>query len=422
MGIEAAVRIATEAADGLAALHEIDRVHRDLKPGNILFDGKGRAKVADLGLTQGPEDASRRSLDGDKAPPHPGTGPYMSPEQMTTSFPLRFSSDVYALGAVLFELLTGRQYFQQPPGARATSQRTDTPAWLDELLCRMLAENSSDRPWDGAAAARLLRAGGPERVEPRPQGRGEQPQASGEKRPSPAPVAGAPAIAESTGPTLPVIPAGPPRWRELNIAAVLIPTGPFVYGEARPGTGTRPQRLDLPAFRIATTPVTNQQYLAFVTACGWPAPPHWANGQPPARRLDHPVVNVTWYDADGFCRWAGVRLPTEQEWEKAARGAEGHVYPWGNRVLAKACNSAEESPRDTRPVESYPAGISPYGVKQMLGNVWEWCADWGDSKQTRRVLRGGSFCFSQNAVSCATRYMHFPAARAADWGFRIVIP
>jgi len=158
MPLGTALAIAQEVAEGLAKLHELDVVHRDLKPSNILFDEKGHAKVADFGLAQTPGGPSMRSQLSDPAP-HPGTPAYMSPEQKNSRDYLTPTSDVYALGLVLFEMLTGRVYRSQRPGTRAAGLREDVPAWLDDLLASMLSETPENRPWDGKEVLAKLRAG-----------------------------------------------------------------------------------------------------------------------------------------------------------------------------------------------------------------------------------------------------------------------
>jgi len=157
--VDAVLKMAVEVAEGLAAIHALDAVHRDLKPGNILFDKQGRAKVADLGLAQIPGGLSERTQLGSLALRHPGTPAYMSPEQETTYGHLTPASDIFALGCVLFEALTGRQYKNVRLGTHARYLRPDVPEWLDDLLVRMLAENHQERPWDGAEVADLLHKG-----------------------------------------------------------------------------------------------------------------------------------------------------------------------------------------------------------------------------------------------------------------------
>ena len=151
-----ALQITAEVAQGLGALHMIDVIHRDLKPSNILFDGHYIARLGDLGLAQIPHGPSRRSQLSTPEP-HPGTPGYMSPEQERSGAYLNSASDVYSLGLILFEMLTGRMYINQKPGTRPSKFRSDIPGLVDDLLAKMLAENPKERPWDGNEAAGLLR-------------------------------------------------------------------------------------------------------------------------------------------------------------------------------------------------------------------------------------------------------------------------
>lgn len=159
--VEEVRRIGTDVARGLAAIHAREVIHRDLKPSNILFDAKDCAQIGDLGLAQVPGASTRGTLTSSPALDHPGTPEYMSPEQETSKSRLRPPSDVYALGAVLFEMLTGQLYNNSRPGTHARALRPETPRWLDNLIARMLAPKLEDRPWDGAEAAKLLQRGRP---------------------------------------------------------------------------------------------------------------------------------------------------------------------------------------------------------------------------------------------------------------------
>jgi hypothetical protein len=160
----------------------------------------------------------------------------------------------------------------------------------------------------------------------------------------------------------------------------------------------------LPAYYLAVYPVTNGQYKRFVETTGYAVPP----GGIPLDKLDHPVVNVTWDDAQAYCRWAGVRLPTELEWEKGARGVDGRAYPWGAAWDAGKCrNKTNSGPAGgTCIVTSYLDSASLWGLMQMSGNVWQWCAEWFEAEAynrykkgdltlpaagTNRLLRGGSW-------------------------------
>ncbi|MFN3652552.1 MAG: SUMF1/EgtB/PvdO family nonheme iron enzyme [Armatimonadota bacterium] len=159
---------------------------------------------------------------------------------------------------------------------------------------------------------------------------------------------------------------------------VLVPAGPFRIGSESGSPDEKPVRtVTLPAFYIDRTEVTVEEYARFIRATRHPAPPDWPGGKPDPKRLQHPVVNVSWYDANAYARWAGKRLPTEAEWEKAARGADGRLFPWGSEwsdALANVEGDRGEQP--LRPVGSYPGGASPCGALDMVGNAWEWTADW----------------------------------------------
>jgi formylglycine-generating enzyme required for sulfatase activity len=216
----------------------------------------------------------------------------------------------------------------------------------------------------------------------------------------------------------------------------------------------QPQHLvTLEDYRIGKYPVTNAEYAAYVKdkEAKSPPPSHWSGGELPEALAAHPVVNVSWDDASQYCEWltrklreAGqlkqseeIRLPTEAQWEKAARGAEDtRFYPWGNQWDLAKCNSSESGVGSTTPVGKYsPAGDSPFGVADMAGNVWQWCADWfsedyyqnspkenppGADKGDFRVLRGGSFDHDPDRLRCGDRVSNHPGGRNYNFGFRVV--
>jgi len=164
-------------------------------------------------------------------------------------------------------------------------------------------------------------------------------------------------------------------WRELA-EMIRIPAGEFIMGTDNPRTNpeNRPaHRVWLPSYWIDKYPVTNAQYARFVAATGHRPPLHWENGRIPRGLALHPVTMVSWYDARDYCRWAGKRLPTEAEWEKAARGTDGRIWPWGNQMDPNRLNTYYRIGRTT-PVNAFPNGASPYGVMDMAGNVQEWTA------------------------------------------------
>jgi len=201
---------------------------------------------------------------------------------------------------------------------------------------------------------------------------------------------------------------------------ILIPAGEFLMGDDL-------KTEYLPDYYIAKTPVTSIQYMAFVKA-GGKCPRHWENDKIPAGKEHHPVVEVSWYDAVAYCDWLSevtgklYRLPTEQEWEKAARGTDGRKWPWGNEWQDGLCNTLESGIKDTTPVGRYsPQGDSPYGLQDMAGNVWEWTASWYDEKRMRRVLRGGGWDFSQDFARCACRDHDSPDLSNYVVGFRCCV-
>jgi formylglycine-generating enzyme required for sulfatase activity len=221
-------------------------------------------------------------------------------------------------------------------------------------------------------------------------------------------------------------------------AMVYIPEGEFIMGsdksrDSRADDDELPQRkVYLDGYWIYKYEVTVAQYRKFCNETGRQMPPVepswvWQN--------NHPIVCVTWDDAVAYCNWAGVQLPTEAQWEKAARGTDGRIYPWGNVWDASKCNNLNT--KQTTPVGSYPAGASPYELMDMAGNVWEWCADWydanyyasapaqnppGPSSGTERVLRGGSWYYGPNLVRVADRFRVNPVGRGIGFGFRCTSP
>jgi formylglycine-generating enzyme required for sulfatase activity len=191
---------------------------------------------------------------------------------------------------------------------------------------------------------------------------------------------------------------------------VRIPEGALLYGDKK-------KELELPEFWIDRTPVTNAEYARFVAATGHEPPHHWGGKTPPKKIADHPVVHISWHDAVAYAKWAGKRLPTEQEWEKAARGTDGREYPWGDpEPTPELANFGEGG---TTLVGKYsPQGDSPYGCVDMAGNVWEWTAsDYGGG---RKVLRGGAWYDGWHGVRAAGRSRGTPDGHDDGVGFRCV--
>jgi len=218
-----------------------------------------------------------------------------------------------------------------------------------------------------------------------------------------------------------------PEW-------VAVPAGDFWMGSADGDEDEFPMhRVHVPAFHITRTPVTNAQYFEFVRAAQHPAPGHWTNGIMPKALAQHPVTYVDWFDANAYAEWAGGRLPTEAEWEEAARGLKANMYPWGNAEPDAARANYNAHLRTTSQVGQFLAGASPYGALDMAGNVWEWVnslyqpypyrSDDGrenSADEGMRVVRGGSYIHPAREIRCAYRHRFFPTARDPYTGFRIV--
>ena len=217
---------------------------------------------------------------------------------------------------------------------------------------------------------------------------------------------------------------------------VLVPAGPFEMGSDSGNYDERPvHTVELDRYYIDKYEVTNELYQAFVQASDREQPGFASDSD--FNGAQQPVVGVSWYDAEAYCGWAGLRLPTEAEWEKAARGTDGRTYPWGEGIDADKANYGRKSGRAVA-VGSYPAGVSPYGAHDMAGNVWEWVADryssdyyessparnpTGPSSDTgARVLRGGSFGFNPENLSASNRHFYIfsmmPRQGLSNIGFR----
>ena len=236
----------------------------------------------------------------------------------------------------------------------------------------------------------------------------------------------------TTAPTVanePATAANEPPKEEM----ISIPGGEFSMGTDSGDPDQAPAHsVSVAAFKLDKTEATNAEFAAFVTATSYKTTAE-ESGEGSWRdyaegRDDHPVVKVSWADATAFCTWAGKRLPTEAEWEYAARGTDGRIYPWGNEWNPDACNGRERGIRSTTAVGSFPAGASPFGVLDMAGNVREWTADWYDKYpgssfssayfKKFRVHRGGGWYDPPEALRTTVRNAGPPETANDDLGFR----
>ncbi len=212
---------------------------------------------------------------------------------------------------------------------------------------------------------------------------------------------------------------------------VYIPGGETILGSNEGDVCERPpHRVYVEPFYIGKYEVTNAEYKAFVEATDHRSPPHWSGNTIPHGKENHPVTWVSFEDAAAYCEWKGVRLPTEAEWERAAHGPNMRVYPWGNLFSAKRANTWEAGHKDTIPVGSLPLGDSPYLVKDMAGNAFEWVAGFfqpypgsqeklPEYEQHLRVLRGGSWNFNEYYARTTHRFPRSGGERGRTYGFRI---
>jgi formylglycine-generating enzyme required for sulfatase activity len=198
-------------------------------------------------------------------------------------------------------------------------------------------------------------------------------------------------------------------------------------------------QISLPAFEIAQFPITNAEYYIFIRETGHRVPRSWMGIHFLPETEEHPVTNVSLKDALAYCEWLSnqtgrtYRLPTEAEWERAARGTDGRNYPWGNAFDPWRCNTLESAKRNTTPVGTYsPAGDSMCGAADMVGNVWEWTSSFlrpypyrtdgsfeKPGASNRQVIRGGSWYYSGKLARCATREGILPTYLSPALGFRV---
>ncbi len=500
-------------------------IHRDVKPDNIIVAPDGRAMLVDFGISK-VYDPSKGTTIGAKAV----TPGYSPPEQYGRGR-TDARSDVYALGATLYTLLTG----QTPPDGPDLASGADvlTPprqanpavsAATSAAVVAAMAPTISRRLGGAAAFAGLLPvAAAPAKVKTPPPapppvaptmplgsggpgnpaakrgvpiwgwiggvialvalavwagmafggrdggGGGATPEATAEieivvaDTPRPAATDVPPTVTVEPSPTNTPRPTPPATATSshtptaepqagymrvvvrggVEVEQVFVPTGSFMMGSEEGASDKRPvHEVTLDAFWLDRTEVTNAQFAGCVAAGACQPPAHtssytrdqyYGNDE----FADYPVIYVSWNDARDFCAWAGGRLPTEAEWEYAARGPEGFTYPWGNQDIS--CDLANYSGNDgfcvgdTSEVGDYPDGATWIGALDMAGNVWEWVNDWYDSgyygkssdenpsgpaSGEYRVLRGGAWDYVDDGARSSNRFANHPDSRRNYLGFR----
>ena len=403
--------------DAVGEAHEQGIVHRDLKPDNILLaSGFARLhpKIVDFGVAKVIE-GTRYTVTGALL----GTCKYMSPEQITEPGTVDHRADIYALGIVLFQMIAGRVPFDQedqwgtmmaqvrrsPP--RLSEFREGVPDRLEALVMDALAKEPDGRPQSCSEFASLLQEALTDTARTAPRTNRQEPMP--------------PSLNEAEGGVL-----------------LLVPAGPYKMGPDR-------RNVFLDAFYMDKYPVTNAQFARFLEVTGYRPTDaeaqrflaHWRHGVCPANLRDHPVVFVSRPDALAYCKWAGKRLPSEAEWEKAARGIDGRRYPWGKARPDSTHANFGRRHHGTTAVTAHPQSASPFGIEDLAGNVWEWCHDVYDesfyargpahnpknavrTKDSTYVLRGGSWFFDDKSLRTYERTARPPLYRASYVGFRCV--
>lgn len=427
-----------------------DFVHRDVKPSNMMVTRSRQLKIIDFGLSASVGHRSGLTVFD------PGTHKYRSGSDEGDT-PQR---DVYAFGVTLAELVAGASWDAVSRGTLTRRQRI--PEELREIIARCMMKRPTDRypsfeplKRDLESLRQLLRTRGKMEA---CSGCGYAPSPEAVAKGLRCPlcggtVAGIEAVQtldpETTPPLVSAIGEPPPRppgkcGSEPTTAEemVRIEAGTFTKGcdERMAERIVREFRLD-PSnkkplmknryeekriardFSIGRCAVTNEAYGEFVADTGHPMPEGWREAREPpwgAGRGAHPVVGVSWHDAAAYCRWAGGRLPTADEWERSARGTDGRAYPWGDRFDPRRCNSAERGTKGTVPADDLPEGASPDGLLNTTGNVSEWtvptCPFTGG-------LRGASFKDPCELFGLTVDTLRGAAVATVDSavGFRVVL-
>ncbi len=400
---------------GLEYAHRMGTFHRDIKPANIMMTNQGNVFVVDFGLAKLADGMGNITRLGGA-----GTPNYMAPEQKRGG-EIDQRSDIYAIGVLAFEMLTGE--LPHLIDAKASKLNEKLNPRVDEVLDKSIAIDPEKRYGNILDFIQDLQEAISTRVVAPRQG--------------PATVMDADHTLMETAESTVVPEAKAPPSPESIIDMNMVTAGQFWMGssleESKNETEKPRHKVQLATYYIDKYPVTNQAYRKFIKETGYPEPPFWAD--PQFNNPTQPVVGVSWEDAVAYAEWANKRLPTEAEWEKAAKGEESLLYPWGNEFNSGLAN-VDYVLACTSQVDHFPGGASPYGCLDMIGNVWEWCDDWfdenyyalspsenppGPAKGDRKVIRGGAWdTISFNARN-AFRFFSDPDAKASNIGFRCVV-
>jgi formylglycine-generating enzyme required for sulfatase activity len=382
--------------EALAFAHRQGIVHRDVKPANILLD-QDRPKLTDFDLVR-----ALNTLAPGLTHTRQGMGTflYTAPEVLADGNEAQPSADVYSLAMTAVFALSGKKLpLTVMKNAEKVIAGLPCSPGAREALTRAVSWELEERPGSiGEFCQELCRpAATPTPVRFREQKPGEE------------------RTNEKDGTVL-----------------VYVPGGEYVLGE------TSVHRVILSPFWIGKYPVTNEQYETFLAAQpGTPMPEHWAGNW--LNDPNQPVVGVSWEEAQSYCRWAGLQLPSKAQWEAAARGTDQRRFPWGNDEPSPEHANFDGQEGGPTPVGTYPKGAGPFGTFDQAGNVWEWCLDlWAPAAYgerngrqdpvsmtgdpAARCLRGGSWAVPARILAAAYRSGSDAALRSGDVGFRCLLP
>jgi serine/threonine protein kinase len=408
--VAATVRVGLDVLEALEVAHRSGIIHNDINPKNILQDDHGMIKVCDFGL------ASHVARDVGPSRTVAGTLAYMAPERISGEHGT-VRSDLYALASTLFHLVTGAAPFGTRPReamrghAREPMPRSPlVPPSLDRVLRRAMEKDPAARYPSAQemheALVHVLRAEG----SPRLAHRDVVPRRP--IKPAAPPATVPPAALEAPRPT-----DTPPR-RPPTPAGMAWVSGGSVSDAGR----VHPVR----PFFLDTLPVTNAAYARFVAETGEPPPDWWVGRTPPPDQATHPVTGVCVDEARRYAAWAGGRLPTATEWLRALRGDDERPLPWGKTCDPSQCACPVGGAKGTVPTGAFAGNITPEGVRELLGNVWEWTEptpEMSPDEAGYHHVFGGSWrqaCGAANgapprtvvSAHAAYRYLGFRCARS----------
>jgi serine/threonine-protein kinase len=440
-----AIDIVKKIAKGLLEIHKEKVIHRDIKPANIMVTPQSQVKILDFGISY-QVTKSMTELVGEHQ--WQGTWPYMAPEQLSTRYGRENNQvDIWGFGVTMYQLLSGEFPFAHKEQIKDIEENPyeleGVSAETKNIVMKCLEKDRKKRFIDMEEVLAALKTIS---IKSREAGK--------EKEVGPVDLESLPVIP---------MPGTVKEVREIDfgdgIIMVYIPPGRFTMGSNEYNNEKPPHEVYLDGYRIGKYEVTVKQFGLFVKDTGYVTQAEESGGaltwngknwekkegidwkNPGFKQEDnHPVVCVSWNDALEYCKWLSgkkgdsFKLPTEARWEKAARGTDGRKYPWGVREPDEILANFGGKIGKTTPVGSYLDGASPYGLLDMVGNVWEWCVDWYDPKYYKiapkdnptgpksgifRVQRGGSWVFEAKYLPYSFRGKGTPDICHYSVGFRL---